>query len=434
MPVSKQHQTKPGKVALITLLVLGTVLAWLVMTRSFVAWLATSSPDTALSIRSNEALALMKRAKRKFEPGKTQQSKNKTQKIDADQVRASVKKAFLNEPLNSTGFRILGQLAEKSGDKKQTKKFMQAAIKMSKRESTAAFWLLINAYKEKNFAAVLKYTDILLWHRPKLTKHITPILANIAEDKEAREILVALLAKKPIWRKPFFALLPQSMTDVRTPLNLFFGLKKTSAPPTELELRSYISFLNKNSLYDQSYYTWLQFLPPEQLAKTGFLFNGSFEIPPDRIPFNWTINPGVNVTTSMISRPDSPSKHALNIRMSNGRVDFGKVYQVVVLAPGHYRLEGRSKGQLQGQRGLRWRIRCLLSKGGRPMIAQGPMFIGEKREWRRFSTSFQVPDKDCAAQYIALVLDARTTSEKLVSGEVWYDDLKIRPSLDTSEK
>ncbi|HEX5958318.1 MAG TPA: hypothetical protein VFY92_06630, partial [Hyphomicrobiaceae bacterium] len=58
-------------------------------------------------------------------------------------------------------------------------------------------------------------------------------------------------------------------------------------------------------------------------------------------------------------------------------------------------------------------------------IGQSPMMLGTAPEWREITFAFTVPDRDCRAQQLRLVLDARMASEQLVSGRVWIDDLRI---------
>jgi len=40
-------------------------------------------------------------------------------------------------------------------------------------------------------------------------------------------------------------------------------------------------------------------------------------------------------------------------------------------------------------------------------------------------SAFAVPDADCKAQQVRLALDARSASEQLITGSIWYDQLQI---------
>jgi hypothetical protein len=94
-----------------------------------------------------------------------------------------------------------------------------------------------------------------------------------------------------------------------------------------------------------------------------------------------------------------------------------------MLAPGTYRLAGKFKGDTRGSRGLQWRIKCAASND--PPIGEGPMFVGVAPKWSEFDFTFTVPDAGCRAQELRLALAARSASEQLVSGSVWYDELSI---------
>ncbi len=97
--------------------------------------------------------------------------------------------------------------------------------------------------------------------------------------------------------------------------------------------------------------------------------------------------------------------------------------QLLLLTPGSYRLKGKFKGETRGRRGLQWSIRCAGS--GKAALGEGPMFVGVAPKWSDFDFTFTVPDAGCRAQELRLVLAARSASEQLVSGAVWYDDLQI---------
>jgi hypothetical protein len=302
---------------------------------------------------------------------------------------------------------------------------MQAAADRSLSESVAVYWMLQRSFATKDYARTVFYADTFLRKRPQLIEHVIPILARLAEsnDEPAVDALTSVLASDPPWRGRFFARLPKGITDARTPLNLLLSVKAADKPPTTRELDSYLRFLIDQELYELAYYTWLQFLPAEELGRIGFIANSSFESTPSGLPFDWVIAQGTGATIDIAALPGEPVGHGLLLELGPGRADFRGVSQLLLLTPGSYRLKGKFKGETRGRRGLQWSIRCAGSR--KPVLGEGPMFVGVEPKWSDFDFNFTVPDAACRAQQLHLVLAARSASEQLVSGAVWYDELQI---------
>jgi hypothetical protein len=53
------------------------------------------------------------------------------------------------------------------------------------------------------------------------------------------------------------------------------------------------------------------------------------------------------------------------------------------------------------------------------------MLIGAHPTWKDVELSFTVSADNCRAQQLRLDLDARMSSEQLVTGEMWFDELAI---------
>jgi hypothetical protein len=250
-----------------------------------------------------------------------------------------------------------------------------------------------------------------------------PTLLQLAENKTASGELKTVLLGNPPWRSQFLAALASKAADARAPLELLLAIKDTRTPPTAGDLQSYVSALIARKNYELAYYAWLQFLPPEQLSSTGFLFNGSFELQPSGLPFDWVFNAGAGVTIDIADRRDRDGQRALLIEFGHGRVEFGGVLQLTMLAPGTYEFRGKYRGEIVGKRGLVWRIACVGAPNA--LIGESVMAWGASPKWKDIEFSFTVPDSDCRAQQVRLELDARMASEQLVSGSIWYDELRI---------
>lgn len=412
------------------LAVIAIFLVWEVITRSFVAYLADVAPETAVKLRPADPAALSRLAEIKL----TRELSAKTSDFKAPrdmavdrgtslEIATWAKSAALGDPLDARAFRILGQLAVDASDAAGIERFMQAAVRRSLRENVAVYWLMRRRHDMHDYRAAIRYADALLRTRPELAAQAMPILSQIAESKDAESELGDLLAANPPWRRQFFELLPSYISDARTPLNLFLNLRDTATPPSPPELRGYLDFLIRRTFYELAYYTWLQLLPAEQLGNAGLLFNGSFELAPSGLPFDWIISSGSGVSATIFTRPDRDTERALFIEFGHGRVDFPGISQVTVLSPGVYKFQGKYRGDISGPRGLRWRITCA---GATAIpIGESPMVVGRVSPWKEFEFSFSVPTAGCRAQYVRLALDARSASEQLVSGSIWYDELRI---------
>jgi hypothetical protein len=430
--LANKQTTGLQRFRLLTLGALAVFLIWEVTTRGLAAYFAESNPVASLRLRTGNPTAILTLIETELDQAQERASKQSKQEessfypagLDAKgaaQIRRWAETVLRNDPLNSKALRVLGQLSDGNTDKNQTRQLMQAAIRRSLRESTAVYYMMQDSYFRQDYEAALRYADVLLRTRPQVADQVMPMLGELAEKREGNWKLKQLLATNPPWRGQFFASLPSVTSDARTPLDLLLGVKDKSAPPTANELNPYIDFLVNRGFYDLAYYTWLQFLPDEQLSQAGHLFNGDFEIEPSGSPFDWRFWQNYGAITKITSRPDNVGKHALFMQFGPGRAEFSGVRQLLMLSPGNYELKGQYKLDLISPRGLQWRISCI----GGQTLANSILYNGRVPDWTEFVLNFSVPPQNCPAQKLELVSAARSASEQFLTGTAWYDDLLV---------
>ena len=466
-PAAHDHASKSARFRLMILVPLVLFLVWEVITRSLVAYLADVRPELAIRLRSTDAAALLNLAQDTLDRDKAAQKPVVTPRSDdasptasevesasnlelagesatpsaqgprsgeADsqalaQIRPEAELALLNDPLNARAFGILGRLADRGSHQEQTEKLMQAALRRSLHEAAAAYWMMQKSFQDQDYRAALHYADTLFRTTqgtpdgPEIMRAVMPMLGKLAETPSASGELKQLLAGNPPWRTDFFNDLPANISDARAPLELLLSLKNTATPPMAADLGAYLNLLIGHGYYDVAYYTWLQFLPAEQLSEVRHLFNGSFEVAPSGLPFDWVFTKGSGVTIKIAARPDQEAAHALFMEFGPGRVDFQDITQLIMLAPGSYQFQGKYQVDIDGERGLQWRITC--ANQSTTQLAESPVVKGSQSAWTDLAFAFTVPETDCPAQYVRLVSNARWESEQFISGSIWFDDLQI---------
>ncbi len=344
--------------------------------------------------------------------------------VDLPRVRAWAVSALMNDPLNARALRILGQVSTATGNDADAIKFMTTAARLSLHDSIAVYWMMHRSAEANNYQAAISYANALMRTNPEFAQYVMPLLGHYAEQKASSGLIKAALESDPPWRDIFFSYLTDEISDARTPLNLFVALRASSSPPTAKEVDNYLAILIAHKFYNLAYFTWLQFLPPEELRTAGFLFNGNFAIVPGGSPFDWAITQGSGVTVDIVPTPDTSDGHALSVNFLYGRVEYQSVSELVALAPGTYQFEGQYKGKLVGPRGLKWRAIC--ADEAQTRIGESPMISDSgNSSWKQVDFTFTVPSAGCPAQYIRLDLDARMPSEKLVTGSMLFNELHI---------
>ncbi len=447
------------EVRTILLATLAGILVWLVLSRSIAAYLAETRPTAALWLNPQEPQALFNLADQTLNPSfassaaardrpldiggdnnaasqgappifenkaslaETFAAVDPRRTVDLAAIRGWAEAAIWNDPTNAGALRIIGQVADAANDEKTAYGFMRAAAQRSLHESMSLYWLLLRSAQANDAKSTIYYADVLLRAKPELGANALPILAQLAQNQQSRDLLIDVLKTDPPWRDAFIGTLPSYVNDARIPLEVLLALSNGSTPPASKDLRPYLDALISRGFYDLAYYTWLQFLPPAELSRAGFLYNGDFNDPISGLPFDWEIMPGMGVTIDVVRQNDSSGRHALLIDFQYGRVEFRGAKELVLLPPGNYQFTAKYKGELLGPRGLKWRISCAGAEN--TALAESPMIIGKAADWRDVTVNFTVPQKACRAQYVRVDLDARSQSEQLVSGSIYFDGLQI---------
>jgi len=171
--------------------------------------------------------------------------------------------------------------------------------------------------------------------RPDLIAQVMPTLSQIADSKDAGSELSGLLATNPPCASNFSSSCPISF-QMHGHRSISFSISGTR----QRRRRPRSFAVIRHTLYELAYYTWLQLLPAEQLGNAGLLFNGSFELAPSGLPFDWLISSGSGVTATIATRPDRDTERAVFIEFGHGRVEFQGISQVTMLSPGTYKFHG----------------------------------------------------------------------------------------------
>jgi len=417
-PVVRQQLSRIGLIVVACIGVFFLYLGWNIVADTRAFRLALSEPELAIEWNKREALALDLLAERDLASpdGKL------------DDARGWAERALVANPLDARAISLLGQIAEKNGDHERADRLMRLAGDRTWHDNSTQSWLFDRHVRRGEFSQALPHIDAVLRSNLDLQNQLFPVVASFTVKPPAFSALTEFLETSPPWRTWFLSELSARLANRARLIELFNALKSSARPPTNEELQAYINRLVNDGSFDIAYQTWRETLPAATRANVSVPYNKDFVLAVDRMPFNWVFTQVAGADIQIVPSPDGGKTRVLRVEFSGARLNFANVRQVVLLPPGEYVFLGKVKTErLAGPRGLWWNILCA---GNSPQsIARTELAIGTA-PWTDFSINFTVPSAGCKAQILQLELPARIPSERLLEGQVWYQQLQILSSQD----
>jgi tetratricopeptide (TPR) repeat protein len=389
-------------------------LAWRIVVTNMAEWfLQDDRPDAATpALRWNAS-----NAQARYLEGLSQT------KADPARAMADLSSAIRNNPTDGPAYAALARLKEEGGKLDEAGEAMQAAAQMAPRRfdvqlEVARFW-----FRRGDIARAMQHLDVALTFGDFLRNDLFPDLLKLAEDPATREAAFAQMLKQTVtWFPQFFSYATANATSVETLRALFKMQAGGSNAITTDGLRSYLQRLQRDNLWVESYFVWLNSLRKDRLNAIGNLFNGGFEEEISNLGFDWIVTPASQVVVDTAPTYGATGHKALRVVFRGPRIQFQHVHQYMMLDPGNYSLHGRARSDnLESPEGMQWSIYCV---GTAKTLAHSERFNGTDH-WQHFATQFQVPAQDCAVQMLRLELAGRSALDYEAKGAIWFDDLSI---------
>jgi tetratricopeptide (TPR) repeat protein len=375
--------------------------------------LAISDPEGGLLVAPWEPVALDELAER--------QLTNSSGELSS--VEDLARRALLFDPLDSRALSLLGYVAEGKGDPARAEALMSLAAARSWRNPAPHVWLFAQAIRRGQFEEALAQADGLLRVYPKYEETLFPVMTVFGTDPGALAALEGALAANPPWRRSFLARAIVNGANDRLMTQLYQSLIHSRQPPTADEMKPYLDRLILAGRFEEAYQDWRATSSPAETAGR-YPYNGNFAAALDGLPFNWVFESIAGAEIQITEAPDRGNSRALRMQFSGARAKLGRVGQLLMLAPGSYDLDLAVKSSsLRTERGPVWQISCAES---RVLLAETKPVTGTT-PWTDLKIRFSVPASGCNAQWLQLIIPARTASESEIEGEVWFQSFRVTP-------
>lgn len=336
-------------------------------------------------------------------------------------------------PTDASAMVVLALELERQGKGKEAMAAMKEALKLSpgneKTLISAAGLFLRQGDDAQGLAILRRAVDLY----PGAGGQVWPYFSAVFASGRRNDFFVQAVRDNPVWWPSFFGYVCTQATDTGTVLKAFeLRLVNGGTNVSASERACLIGRLQHENQWAIAHQAWLNSLPSAQRQRVPFVFNGGFELPPSNIGFDWIAPTMDGVAVDVQPIDGAGGQRALRVEFANKRWLGPPVYQYLMLLPGRYRLEGRSRSDgLETWLGVQWGIYCLAAGG-----KDGPQLMHTDRvlvptEWETFNERFNVPG-DCPVQVLRLELanpmkgaDTPANVVARLRGVVWFDDFRV---------
>ncbi len=347
------------------------------------------------------------------------------QRFDAGDTAAAsrlARAALIASPLTADAYRVLAEVALRSGASASAEARLRIAARLDPRDAATQAWLAAAALRDGHLEAALWHLDAILRVHPTLAARLYPQLLALARVPGAAPAYRAVFAAHPPWGGDFFRWACVQPASADAPVRVLFAALR--AVPDALHAADWSAYLDRligQRRWLPAYMAWVESLPPAQQQHLDNIFDGDFQYPPSGRGFDWRISyvPGAEI--GVVPRATA-SGNALQVRFLDQRAPLaGQVAQLLVLAPGRYRVSGQARLHgVQNDRGLQWVLSC--ADNGRQLGASARM--RGSLPWHDFAFDVEVPAQGCGAQWLSLRLAWRIPAEQWADGRAEFTGLR----------
>lgn len=324
-------------------------------------------------------------------------------------------------PAEGRAYAGLGQLLDMAGANELAGKAMEAATLMGPQRSDVQMDVTVYWMRQGNFPRALKHWNIVLRHQPGLRSRLFTYLLNGAENPANQAAFEDMLKQPVPWWSQFFVYAASHAANPDTVRRMYkLSAKGVNALPPEA-FGAYLSRMQKDGDWTGAWFAWLGSLSKEEIAQSGYVYNGNFENRPTNIGFDWLYQQSPAVVMETATTYGTTGERALHLVFRGLRIKFEHLQQYLLLPAGSYYLQGRARpDNLKAGQGMQWALYCF---GKNEPLTVTDRFKGTD-QWTRFRSQFTVP-ADCPVQTLRLELAGRIALDYDVSGGIWFDDLSV---------
>jgi hypothetical protein len=323
--------------------------------------------------------------------------------------------SLARSPFNVQALRVLG-LAVADRDVGAADRVLTLAGDWSLRDDPTQAWLMNRRLAQGDIAGMVRRADLLARRREDLHPKLFAIFDAVGADPAGAALVAARLESSPQWRPSYIEALAQTESGEVIGSNLALAMQRTASPMSDHELSVVYGRLHRLGDFDalRRLRAVLKRPPPALLADGDFPRSPTG---PEPLTFTYRSESGFEAATA--PAPDKPEGGGA-LRLSfDGFTPGIAASQLILAAPGAYRLSGRSRWETQATaQPPVWAVVCAVS-GAR--VAQATP-AGQSSVWSAFQGDFVVPAEGCPAQIVIL---QTTAGDRRTDAVIWFDDLKI---------
>jgi hypothetical protein len=193
-----------GFVRIITALLIACVGGWLAFSLAVAGVTRVKNPQATLTFMPSDSTALAKRADQLLLPNPAKPPLA---------VERHAKEALRQQAANAPALRILGYVAEASGDRKRAFGLINMSARLSRRDGFAQQWLIEYYAQANDTATTLRHYDIALTAEPAVSGLLYPRLDRAIADADIRAALIPYLKRERPWMSSFINHAVNSQTD-----------------------------------------------------------------------------------------------------------------------------------------------------------------------------------------------------------------------------